>query len=257
MRIIQSKTAKIVLLKSDSLRLNFTSIFKPVNEPQQPFIPERSTSPYYEGHFLNSDWEEIRRSLDLNDILDKSRNVQKVENEKKNEIKEKEEEITEAKPCTEGVLHPIGKTETLQGISLKYGLTVHQIKSVNKLWSNDAFLLRKTIILPIEMEQYEAANRRVVQKSVTTGNRFSHLLSMDPDDLIREFVREFHCSPEIAGYYLELKNFNYQQATKRFLKEREQQKPLGESGEWFDERLSGSYGEEGPDYLRRLSNKGG
>ncbi|XP_052813286.1 lysM and putative peptidoglycan-binding domain-containing protein 1-like isoform X2 [Mya arenaria] len=48
--------------------------------------------------------------------------------------------------------HDISRLDTLQGIALKYGATVEQIKRENKLWTNDSLFLREYLYIPITNE---------------------------------------------------------------------------------------------------------
>ncbi|KAJ7994800.1 hypothetical protein DPEC_G00253220 [Dallia pectoralis] len=45
--------------------------------------------------------------------------------------------------------HPVTDSDTLQGIALKYGVTMEQIKRANKLFSNDCIFLRNTLHIPV------------------------------------------------------------------------------------------------------------
>lgn len=49
--------------------------------------------------------------------------------------------------------HRVTDGDTLQGIALKYGVTMEQIKRVNKLFSNDCIFLRNTLNIPVKSEK--------------------------------------------------------------------------------------------------------
>ncbi|XP_066269904.1 lysM and putative peptidoglycan-binding domain-containing protein 2-like [Branchiostoma lanceolatum] len=49
--------------------------------------------------------------------------------------------------------HQVSPNETLQGISLKYGVTMEQIRRANKLYTNDSLFLRKTLNIPVSEPQ--------------------------------------------------------------------------------------------------------
>ncbi|XP_060555260.1 lysM and putative peptidoglycan-binding domain-containing protein 2-like isoform X2 [Ruditapes philippinarum] len=53
---------------------------------------------------------------------------------------------------TKYVKHIVSRVDTLQGISLKYGATVEQIKRENKLWTNDSLFLREHLYIPVTSE---------------------------------------------------------------------------------------------------------
>nr|XP_056721846.1 lysM and putative peptidoglycan-binding domain-containing protein 2 [Euleptes europaea] len=59
-----------------------------------------------------------------------------------------------AAPLAERYLeHRLGPGDTLQGIALKYGVTMEQIKRTNKLFTNDCIFLRKTLNIPVISEK--------------------------------------------------------------------------------------------------------
>ncbi|XP_044294959.1 lysM and putative peptidoglycan-binding domain-containing protein 2 [Varanus komodoensis] len=61
---------------------------------------------------------------------------------------------TVAAPLAERHLeHRLGPGDTLQGIALKYGVTMEQIKRANKLFTNDCIFLRKTLNIPVMSEK--------------------------------------------------------------------------------------------------------
>jgi len=53
------------------------------------------------------------------------------------------------------ILHHVQRTDTFQGLALKYGVSIEQIKRVNKLWSSDNLTLRSrsTLYIPIPLPQ--------------------------------------------------------------------------------------------------------
>nr|XP_020017622.1 lysM and putative peptidoglycan-binding domain-containing protein 2 isoform X1 [Castor canadensis] len=51
------------------------------------------------------------------------------------------------------VEHRVRAGDTLQGIALKYGVTMEQIKRANKLFTNDCIFLKKTLNIPVVSEK--------------------------------------------------------------------------------------------------------
>ncbi|XP_028257700.1 lysM and putative peptidoglycan-binding domain-containing protein 2 [Parambassis ranga] len=49
--------------------------------------------------------------------------------------------------------HRVTDSDTLQGIALKYGVTMEQIKRANKLFSNDCIFLRHSLNIPVVSEK--------------------------------------------------------------------------------------------------------
>ncbi|XP_075145703.1 lysM peptidoglycan-binding domain-containing protein red isoform X2 [Haematobia irritans] len=48
------------------------------------------------------------------------------------------------------VRHDIEKTDTLQGIALKYGCTTEQIRRANRLFASDSLFLRQFLMIPVD-----------------------------------------------------------------------------------------------------------
>ncbi|XP_044518176.1 lysM and putative peptidoglycan-binding domain-containing protein 2 [Gracilinanus agilis] len=55
--------------------------------------------------------------------------------------------------CERQVQHRVCAGDTLQGIALKYGVTMEQIKRANKLFTNDCIFLKKILNIPIISEK--------------------------------------------------------------------------------------------------------
>ncbi|XP_049416158.1 lysM and putative peptidoglycan-binding domain-containing protein 2 [Epinephelus fuscoguttatus] len=49
--------------------------------------------------------------------------------------------------------HRVTDSDTLQGIALKYGVTMEQIKRANKLFSNDCIFLKNSLNIPVVSEK--------------------------------------------------------------------------------------------------------
>lgn len=45
--------------------------------------------------------------------------------------------------------HVISSSDTLQGIALKYGVTMEQIRRTNRLWASDSLFLREHLMIPL------------------------------------------------------------------------------------------------------------
>ncbi|XP_028402597.1 lysM and putative peptidoglycan-binding domain-containing protein 2-like [Dendronephthya gigantea] len=48
-------------------------------------------------------------------------------------------------------VHSLDQSDTLQGLAIKYGVTVEQIRRVNKLWTNDNIHILKTLNIPVKL----------------------------------------------------------------------------------------------------------
>ncbi|XP_069561818.1 lysM and putative peptidoglycan-binding domain-containing protein 2 [Brachyistius frenatus] len=49
--------------------------------------------------------------------------------------------------------HRVTDSDTLQGIALKYGVTMEQVKRANKLFSNDCIFLKNSLNIPVVTEK--------------------------------------------------------------------------------------------------------
>ncbi|XP_006001976.1 lysM and putative peptidoglycan-binding domain-containing protein 2 [Latimeria chalumnae] len=54
--------------------------------------------------------------------------------------------------------HRVDAGDTLQGIALRYGVTMEQIKRANKLFTSDCIFLRKTLSIPVISEKSSLFN---------------------------------------------------------------------------------------------------
>lgn len=54
--------------------------------------------------------------------------------------------------------HRVTDSDTLQGIALKYGVTMEQIKRANKLFNNDCIFLRNSLNIPVATQKRSIFN---------------------------------------------------------------------------------------------------
>ncbi|XP_075885878.1 lysM and putative peptidoglycan-binding domain-containing protein 1 [Nelusetta ayraudi] len=64
------------------------------------------------------------------------------------------------------VEHRIQPGETLQGLALKYGVTMEQIKRANKMYTNDSIFLKKSLSIPVLSDFDQAHSRAEAEDSV-------------------------------------------------------------------------------------------
>eukprot|EP00117_Sycon_ciliatum_P049466 scpid71407/ scgid35060/ LysM and putative peptidoglycan-binding domain-containing protein 1 len=58
---------------------------------------------------------------------------------------------------TETIRHEICEGDTLQGLALRYGVSVELIRQENKLWTNDSMFLRPHLMIPLSNRQQPQA----------------------------------------------------------------------------------------------------
>jgi len=67
------------------------------------------------------------------------------------------------------IRYDVQEDDTLQGIALKYNVTMEQLKRANKLWTNDNLHVRRTLLIPLPLEE-------------SPGGQLSDRQSSDSDD---------------------------------------------------------------------------
>jgi len=81
------------------------------------------------------------------------------------------------------IKHIVSPGETLQGIALRYGVTMEQIKRTNKIWTNDSLFLRKTLDIPIPRNSLDELcwdnNTRSVKESPSHSENSSNSTKMN------------------------------------------------------------------------------
>ncbi|XP_043222701.1 lysM and putative peptidoglycan-binding domain-containing protein 1-like isoform X2 [Amphibalanus amphitrite] len=50
------------------------------------------------------------------------------------------------------IQYDVQENDTLQGIALKFNVTMEQLKRANKLWTNDSLHVRRTLLVPLPLE---------------------------------------------------------------------------------------------------------
>ncbi|XP_062279350.1 lysM and putative peptidoglycan-binding domain-containing protein 1 [Scomber scombrus] len=57
--------------------------------------------------------------------------------------------------------HNIQPGETLQGLALKYGVSMEQIKRANRLYTNDSIFLKKSLSIPVQLSDLDDCSNGV------------------------------------------------------------------------------------------------
>lgn len=91
------------------------------------------------------------------------------------------------------VKHTVSKTDTLQGIALKYGVTTEQIRRLNRLWASDSLFLREHLLIPLSTESPAYVSYdQVPVDSVTSPSSITS--SLDEEGSVDEFLAKLDCS---------------------------------------------------------------
>ncbi|XP_054259174.1 lysM and putative peptidoglycan-binding domain-containing protein 2-like isoform X2 [Macrosteles quadrilineatus] len=94
------------------------------------------------------------------------------------------------------IKHTVSKTDTLQGIALKYGSTTEQIRRANRLWTNDSLFLRETLLVPVHSEGASSPSEIVLgDSSLSSPSSISNNNnSVDSDSSYNDFLCKIDCS---------------------------------------------------------------
>jgi len=193
-------------------------------------------------------------SLNLGAGTDKGKEKTREKGKEKEEVnrnkgkeKEKTRDNDQAASTNEfgQLIHPISSADTLEGIAVKYGVQLSELKRVNKLWTKGDMFARKYLIIP-EAQDW--------------GNSIQ--------DLIWRFTSVTKCKDYEAELYLQRTNFNFNEALRVFRednakpKNRSQKRENGESthdlerhGSDIPQYLAGYQQEEGKVRLRQVERK--
>eukprot|EP01125_Pyxidicula_operculata_P003533 TRINITY_DN1455_c0_g1_i4.p1 TRINITY_DN1455_c0_g1~~TRINITY_DN1455_c0_g1_i4.p1 ORF type:complete len:208 (-),score=26.90 TRINITY_DN1455_c0_g1_i4:1024-1647(-) len=106
------------------------------------------------------------------------------------------------------IIHQIQQEDTLQRISLLYGVKIQDVKKINKLYQEVELRIRKEIVVPTTKDNFLLfLNRKT--KSV----RLSHVEKLK---LIENFVNETNCVSDLAKFYLERSNYNFEKSIQTY-----------------------------------------
>ena len=76
--------------------------------------------------------------------------------------------------------HKLRPGETLQGISLKYGVSIENIKRANRLWSNDLAFIKEFLVVPIDKEKLKELDFVDMNQVEVINNSQSENLKTSP-----------------------------------------------------------------------------
>ncbi|GJQ66298.1 hypothetical protein Trydic_g4344 [Trypoxylus dichotomus] len=88
------------------------------------------------------------------------------------------------------IKHIVTSTDTLQGIALKYGVTMEQIRRINRLWASDSLFLREHLLIPINDNTLITSPASEVSSMPST----SHLTSENDDVDVNQFLGKIDAS---------------------------------------------------------------
>lgn len=127
--------------------LEATSVASITGQPAKPHKPAPTTAQYEELDRGKGKGKERMRDDDFSHS-DRRRDKRNGDNEP--------------------IFHTVSATDTLEGIAVKYGVQVADIKRVNRLFSNQDLWARKELVIPSpeELEEELARPRRSYEKDI-------------------------------------------------------------------------------------------
>jgi len=122
-------------------------------------------------------------------------------------------------------VHRIAANETLQGVAVAYGVNLGDVKRKNKLFSNNDFFCRKSILIPCSPDSV---------RLVKTNNSQSSGLQLTPpnaeqEEAIRRFEEQTDSHKDVARYYLQIHHWNVPSAVKQYSNDYQFQQQLSHS----------------------------
>lgn len=115
------------------------------------------------------------------------------------------------------LMHPIRKSDTLQGLAIRYGVKIEDIKKVNRLWNTTDIWMYKTLKIPTDLEQYRQAQSKMLrEKHAALAGQFlnsatqllSQMVLRTSDQRSVSEASEAQLSLELAMGYLERNRFH-------------------------------------------------
>ncbi|KAI4468437.1 hypothetical protein MML48_2g00019889 [Holotrichia oblita] len=92
------------------------------------------------------------------------------------------------------IKHTVTSTDTLQGIALKYGVTMEQIRRVNRLWASDSLFLRENLLIPTNENTFVTSPTSDIGSAASTPST-SHQSPESSEDVdVNQFLGKIDAS---------------------------------------------------------------
>ncbi|EGG23823.1 peptidoglycan-binding LysM domain-containing protein [Cavenderia fasciculata] len=73
------------------------------------------------------------------------------------------------------ITHVLTPQDTLQGLALKYGSSVADIKRINKIWTQDTLHIKKTLLIPVKQEDGDEGSSSSTSNNISRNNSYNSL----------------------------------------------------------------------------------
>ncbi|KRT82406.1 hypothetical protein AMK59_4519, partial [Oryctes borbonicus] len=91
------------------------------------------------------------------------------------------------------IKHIVTSADTLQGIALKYSVTMEQIRRINRLWASDSLFLREHLLIPVNDNTPITSPTSGISTIASTPST-SHLSSENDDVDVNQFLGKIDAS---------------------------------------------------------------
>jgi len=133
------------------------------------------------------------------------RKLQRSQTDKSNDIVDIEG--LQFDPRTTFVIHTVDPKDTLQGLALRYCVTVQEIKKENKIYNPTVIYSQKKLIIPVRRsELLQRLNSRTSEKQETEKEK---------QETIKHFMQITNTTEAEALQYLKLTQFNVERAIEK------------------------------------------
>lgn len=94
------------------------------------------------------------------------------------------------------IKHKVSKTDTLQGLALKYGATTEQIRRANRLWANDSLFLRESLLIPVPFGSASSPSEVILNESPSSPSAVvnNNNNKTDSDVSYNDFLVKIDCA---------------------------------------------------------------
>jgi len=130
--------------------------------------------------------------------------LQRSQTEKQNDIPIEDLKFD---PRTTYIIHTVDPKDTLQGLALRYCVTVQEIKKENKIYNPTAIYSQKKLIIPVRRtELLQRLRSRTNEKEETEKEK---------QEIVKNFIQITNSTEAEALQYLKLTQFNLELAIEK------------------------------------------
>jgi len=110
-------------------------------------------------------------------------------------------------PRTTYIIHTVDPKDTLQGLALRYCVTVQDIKKVNKIYNPTAIYSQKQLVIPVR--------RAELQQRLRSRTNEKEETEKEKQEIVKHFIQITNSTEAEALQYLKLTQFNLELAIEK------------------------------------------